>query len=506
MPVRNPSKKELEQLADQAGFSLTEQEIEDYADLVEGTLEAFERVQEIPEPRFSPHDIEYGMRDGGYRPGPDEDPHNVWVTKTTIEGADDGPLAGKTIGLKDSIALAGVEMTVGSQMMEGYTPRIDATIVDRLLDAGGSILGKLNMESFAFSGSSDTSDFGTVTNPRAPDHIAGGSSSGSGAAVAAGEVDIAIGGDQGGSIRIPASCCGIVGLKPTTGLVPYTGIFPIDNSLDHAGPMADSVTEVATTLDVLAGADDLDPRQPNNLEMHSDSYADALDNDLSETTVAVLEEGFNREESSEDVNAVVRNAIDELEALGAEITEVSMPRFLDSLAIWIAIAGYGGIKMYQQGGVGFHNEGWYNTDLATTYEKFQQSQSRDFPATVKATLLASEFIEASGHGSLYGKAQNISRQMRAEFDEILDEADIIAMPTIPVKPYEVDEDLNRVQRVSRTLATAKNTCPFDYTHHPALSIPCGTTDDLPVGLMLAGRRFDESTVLQTAYAYEQQSA
>lgn len=505
MTFRRPSNEELVEIAESAHMPLNEQEIEDYAELVAGTLDVLERMQEIPEPKFAPHDIKYPERRDIHRPEPEENPHNVWITKVEVSGADDGPLAGKTVGLKDNISLAGVEMTNGSQLFEGYIPDIDATIVTRLLDAGATITGKLNMESFAFSGASDTSDFGTVTNPRAPEYIAGGSSSASGAAPAAGEVDIAIGGDQGGSIRIPASCCGIVGIKPTTGLVPYTGIFPIDNSLDHTGPMAESVEDVAAALDVMAGPDGLDPRQPAGLE--TDNYTDALVDDGSDMTVAVLEEGFNREESDQDVNATVRDAIDTLEELGAETVEVSVPRHLDSLPLWIAIAGYGGVQILKQGGVGSLHDGWYNTGLAKTYDKFRRSQGRDFPASVKATWLAIEYLDRQYQGSaLYAKGQNISLKLREQYDDILENADVIAMPTIPIKPFEIDEELSRVERIGRSLAIAKNTAPFDLTHHPAISVPCGTAGDRPVGLMFVGERFDEASVLQAAHAYQQNTS
>jgi amidase len=502
MTFRRPSKEELAEIAESAHITLNEQEIDDYAELVAGTLDVLERMQEIPEPKFAPHDIKYPKRRNIHRPEPEKNPHNVWITKVEIRGADDGPLAGKTIGLKDNISLAGVEMTNGSQLFEGYIPDIDATIVTRLLDAGATIAGKLNMESFAFSGASDTSDFGTVTNPRAPEYIAGGSSSASGAAPAIGEVDIAIGGDQGGSIRIPASCCGIVGIKPTRGLVPYTGIFPIDNSLDHTGPMAESVEDVAVTLEVMAGTDGLDPRQPAGLE--TDNYTDALVDDVSDMTVAVLDEGFNHEESDQDVNATVQDAIETLEELGAETVGVSVPRHLDSLALWIAIAGYGGVQILKQGGVGSLYDGWYNTGLAKTYDKFQRSQGRDFPASVKATWLAIEYLDRQYQGSaLYAKGQNISLKMREQYDEILQDADVIAMPTIPIKPFEIDEELSRVERIGRSLTIAKNTAPFDLTHHPAISVPCGTAGDRPVGLMFVGRRFDEPSTLRAAHTYQQ---
>ena len=501
MPIRRPSRAELQEIAEDANMPLNEEELDEYGDLVAGTLDVLERIQEIPEPTFAPHETEYPNRSDAYRPAADENPHNAWITRVDVEGADSGPLAGKTIGLKDNVCLAGVEMTCGSQVLEGYVPDIDAMIVERLLDAGGTITGKLNMESFAFSGSSDTSDFGTVSNPRAPDHIAGGSSSGSGAAPAAGEVDIAIGGDQGGSIRIPASCCGIVGLKPTTGLIPYTGIFPIDHSLDHTGPMAESVEDVAAALSVMAGPDGLDPRQPAGLD--AEEYTDALVDDVSDMTIAVLNEGFERAESDEAVNETVRDAIGDLKGMGAETVEASVPRHLDSLALWIAIAGQGGIQVLKQGGVGSLHDGWYNTGLAEAYAKFAKSDGRDFPASVKTTWLAIEHLNRQAKGSsFYAKAQNVTLAMREEYNEILDEADVIAMPTIPLQPFEIDPDLSRVERIGRSLPIAKNTAPFDLTHHPAISVPCGTTGDLPVGLMLVGDRFDEKSVLRAAYAFE----
>jgi amidase len=502
MPIRRPSRNELRDIAEDAHIPLNDQELDEYGELVAGTLDVLERMQEIPEPTFPPHETQYPDRSGAYRPPAEENPHNAWITRVEVEGSGSGPLAGKTIGLKDHACLAGVEMTCGSQVLEGYVPDVDATIVERLLDAGGTITGKLNMESFAFSGSSDTSDFGTVSNPRAPDRIAGGSSSGSGAAPAAGEVDIAIGGDQGGSIRIPASCCGIVGIKPTTGLVPYTGIFPIDHSLDHTGPMAENVTDVAAALSVMAGPDGLDPRQPANFE--ADDYTDALVDDVSGMTIAVLEEGFEREESDEAVNETVRDAIDTLEEMGATITEVSVPRHLDSLALWITIAGQGGIQVLKQGGVGSLHDGWYNTGLAEAYAKFAHSDGRDFPASVKTTWLAIEYLNRQAKGSsFYAKAQNITLAMREEYNEILEEADVITLPTIPMEPFEIDPDLSRAERIGRSLPIAKNTAPFDLTHHPAISVPCGTTGDLPVGLMLVGDLFDETSVLQAAYTFEQ---
>jgi amidase len=235
--VQPPTPEEIREKAAAHHIDLTDEEVEDFAAIVPGVLAGYERLDELVDPRPR---IEHTDRDPGYKPGPEEDPLNAFVTKCRVSGADDGPLAGYEVGIKDNVAVAGVEMTLGSKLFEGYVPSTDATIVTRLLDAGATITGKLNMEDMAFSGSGELSATGPVLNPRDENHIAGGSSSGSAAAVASGAVDVAIGGDQGGSIRIPASWSGIVGHKPTHSLVPYTGIVGLGRSFDHAGPMASS--------------------------------------------------------------------------------------------------------------------------------------------------------------------------------------------------------------------------------------------------------------------------
>src|SRR5437763_9632150 len=212
-------------------------------------------------------------RSGGYRPSAEENPLNAWYQKCSIKGAASGILAGKRIAIKDNVCVAGVPMMNGSSVLESYVPEFDATIVTRILDAGGEIVGKAVCEHLCFSGGSHTSDTGPVLNPHDHTRSAGGSSSGSTALVVASECDMAIGGDQGGSIRIPSCWCGAYGLKPTYGLVPYTGIFPIELTLDHTGPMARTVADVALLLEVIAGPDGLDPRQRADLQ--GDGYTRA---------------------------------------------------------------------------------------------------------------------------------------------------------------------------------------------------------------------------------------
>ncbi|MEW6635946.1 MAG: amidase family protein, partial [Actinomycetota bacterium] len=246
--VRPPDTQQLREIAQRFGLHLDEQDARSFLGLIGGTLASYRRLDQLTEPALP---VRY-PRSGGRRPEPEENPLGAWYWRCSIKGADGGPLSGKRVAIKDNVCVAGIPMMNGSSTLEGYVPEFDATIVTRILDAGGEIAGKAVCEHLCFSGGSHTSDTGPVLNPHDHSRSAGGSSSGSAALVASGEVEMAIGGDQGGSIRIPASWCGIYGLKPTYGLVPYTGVFPIELTLDHTGPMAATVSDVALLLEAIA--------------------------------------------------------------------------------------------------------------------------------------------------------------------------------------------------------------------------------------------------------------
>src|SRR6266536_6267170 len=256
MAVRRPTLDQLRSVAEDLGMQMGEEELKSYDELMQANYAAYDAVEAMPE--YLPT-VKY-PRTPGYRPDGEDNKYNAWYVKTEIKGAASGKLAGKTVALKDNICLAGVPMMNGASTLEGYVPDVDATVATRILDAGGTIVGKTVCEYFCFSGGSHTSASGPVHNPHRMGYSAGGSSSGSPAVVALGEVPMALGGDQGGSIRIPASFCGIYGLKPTHGLVPYTGIMPIEIYVDHTGPMTATVADNALLLEVLAGDDGYDPR------------------------------------------------------------------------------------------------------------------------------------------------------------------------------------------------------------------------------------------------------
>ncbi len=496
--VQPPTEAEIRELAAKHHIDLSEGEVADFEAAIAGLLEGYERLDELPDPKPS---VEHHERDPGYRPGPDEDPLNAFVTKCEVQGADDGPLEGYEIGLKDNVSVAGVEMTLGSKLFEGYVPSTDATIVTRLLDAGGTITAKLNMEDMALSGSGELSATGPVLNPRDENHIAGGSSSGSAAAVAAGDVDVAIGGDQGGSIRIPAAWSGIVGHKPTHGLVPYTGIAGLGRSFDHAGPMCSTAEDCARVLDVIAGADGLDPRQG---AVPTQEYAGALDPepDPSELTVGVLEEGFGHEQSDPGVDGTVREALDAFGAAGADVTEVSVPMHLDGLAIWNGIGIEEIAATVDSECVGHYAGGFYDTQFADAFGRARRAQADDYITTLKLTLVAGEYLSEKYRGHYHAKAQNLCRKLAGEYDAALKNVDVLAMPTTPQTAHELDRSISRLEAIDRALNMLPNTAPYDNTGHPAISVPAGTSDGLPVGLMFVGDPFDDATVLRAGHAFE----
>jgi amidase len=244
MAVKEPTAGDIADIAASFGMPLSRSDAESFLGLMQGVLASYRRVDEFAEPK----PVVTYPRDAGHRPTAAENPLNAWAWRTDVRGAEEGPLAGRTVALKDTTCLAGVPMRNGTSLLEGFVPDFDATVAERILAAGGRIIGKASCENLCFSGGSHTNFLGPVHNPHRRGYATGGSSSGSAALVASGAVDMALGGDQGGSIRVPSSWCGVYGLKPTYGLVPCTGMFPIEQTLDHAGPICSSIRDVALLL------------------------------------------------------------------------------------------------------------------------------------------------------------------------------------------------------------------------------------------------------------------
>ena len=307
MTVKRPTLHQLRDIASDLHFHMDDVEIAQYLDIMQGTLDAYDVVDSMPDELPK---VEY-PRTSGQQPDAADNPLNAWHMKCEVRGASSGPLKGKEIVLKDTICLSGVRMMNGTSVLEGYVPDVDATVVSRILDAGGTIVGKAHCESLCLSGGSHTNSTGPVCNPWKPTHSSGGSSSGCGALVGAGEVPMAIGGDQGGSIRIPSSWSGCYGMKPTHGLVPYSGVMSIEATIDTIGPMTATVSDNALLLEVIAGQqeDMLDPRQ---YAPRVDSYTRQMTRGIADLRIGVVKEGFELPSSEPDVNDAVRVAADSL--------------------------------------------------------------------------------------------------------------------------------------------------------------------------------------------------
>jgi aspartyl-tRNA(Asn)/glutamyl-tRNA(Gln) amidotransferase subunit A len=419
---------------------------------------------------------------------------DAFITEASIEGRDEGPLAGRTVAVKDNISTEGVRTTCGSEMLADYVPPYDATVVDRLREAGARIVGKTNMDEFGMGTTTETSAFGPTKNPVDESRVPGGSSGGSAAAVAAGEADLALGSDTGGSIRCPAAFCGVVGIKPTYGLVSRYGLVAYANSLEQIGPLAPTVEEAAELLEVIAGPDE---RDATTRDAGADAdYASAADGDVDGLSIGVPTELV--EGADERVVETFEAALAGLESRGAEVHEVSLPSIERAVQAYYVIATseassnlarFDGVRY----GPATESEGDWN-------EAFARVRERGFGDEVKRRILLGTYALSAGyHDKYYAKAQDARAWLKRDFDEALSEADVLASPTMPVLPFELGESLD--DPLQMYLADA-NTVPVNLANLPAISVPAGRADGLPVGLQLIGPAFGERTVVRAASAVE----
>src|SRR6516164_5573030 len=498
MGITPPTNDDLGQIASHYRFGLSPQDVESFRVLINGALASYDAVERLYRARLSePPSRPYQW------PAKAANELGAWYVTTEIRGADDGPLAGRRIAVKDNIAVAGVPMMNGSAAVEGFVPGRDATVVSRLLGAGATITGKAVCEDLCFSGGSHTSRTGPVRNPWDRARSAGGSSSGSAALVAAGQADLALGGDQGGSVRIPSAFCGTVGHKPTHGLVPYTGAFPIENTLDHLGPITRTVADAALMLGVLAGPDGLDPRQ--RIAPPPADHLAGLDDGLDGLTVGVVEEGFAVPGLSRpEVDETVRAAIAVLAGAGATVRPVSIPWHRDAMHVWTVIATDGVVtQMIDGNGFGMNWPGRYDPDLIGHYARGRREHAGALPETVKATAFCGRYTIDRYGGRYYAMARNLALDLTAAYDAALTGADVLVLPTLPIVASPLPApDASREEKLARSLEMIANTAPFDVTGHPATSVPAGLCDGLPAGLMIVGRHLADSMCLRIAHAYE----
>ena len=429
-------------------------------------------------------------------PGPDADPHNAFLTTCTLPGADDGPLSGTTVAVKDNIAVAGVPMTCGSRVLEHAVPERHATVVDRTLAAGGTLVGKTNMDEMAYGPTGETSQFGPVHNPADPNHVAGGSSSGSAAAVAAGDVDVALGTDTGGSVRIPSSLCGTVGFKPSYGAVSRAGVVDAAPTMDHVGPIAPDVETAARCFDAIVGSDASDPTTAGADRLRSATTAVADPPSLSECSFGVPGAFFD-DHVDDAVAERIRATIDDLEAGGATVEPVSLPTVPSLEAVWRTVVAVElAVTLWCRFAPVARRRGadpaWYGAAADAL-----ANRGHELGETVRSTTIAGAHLLTHGDGRRYARALTICRQFTAEIEEALSAHDALLGPTTPAPAPELSAggDVRRVP-------LAHDTRPADVAHVPAVSLPSGRVDDLPIGLQLCGHRDEDASLLGVARAVE----
>jgi len=496
MTVKRPTLQQMREMSAALGFSMGDDELQRYLGVMEPYIQGYDRL--AAQPDFLP-EVRY-PRAPGHRPDPSENLLNAWYYKTEIRGAPSGPLAGRRIVVKDTVCIAGVPMMNGSSIMEGYVPEIDATIVTRMLDAGAVIVGKSTCENLCLSGGSHTSATGPVHNPYKKGYMAGGSSSGSAVLVATGEVDMAIAGDQGGSIRIPSSNCGTYGMKPTHGLVPYTGTMGVEQTIDHLGPITANVADNALLLEVLAGADGLDPRQ---YKPKPERYTEAVGRGCRSLRIGVLRQGFGRPESEADVDRKVRAAAELFKGLGAEIEDVSVPEHNAAPDYWTAITVEGLQDQMMHGNcAGTNYRGLFQPSLVDHFANWR-SRADELSPSLKTCMFLGEFFQTRYRGRFYGKAQNLMRRLRLRYDAAFRRYDLLLLPTLPMKAQPIPPAGAPMELiVQRAFEMVGNTSPFNAAGYPAMSVPCGMSEGLPIGMMLVADHYRESTIYRAASAFE----
>jgi amidase len=500
MAVKVPLTDELASIAERYRMPMPRQTIEQFRAIIEPIMSSFERLDALSEPL---PEVKYPDR-RNWKPSEAENPLGAWFWRAEIKGAPAGPLKGRTVAIKDNVAVAGIPMMNGTHLLDGYVPRTDATIVTRILDAGGTILGKSVCESLCYGGNSNTSDSGIVRNPYDPARSPGGSSTGSAALVAIGAVDLAIGCDQAGSIRIPSSWSGIYGLKPTFGLVPYTGIGEMEYTIDHTGPMARSVADLALFLEVLAGPDGFDSRQHE--APPPQKYTAALSGDIKGLRVGVLKEGFGLERSQKDVDDAVREQAHRLANLGGVVSEVSMPLHRDGFHIWAAI-GFEGVlsHMIDGFGCGRNHKGLYPTDFVEFFGDALEKKASQLSATVKLSILLGRYMTDKYRGRYYARARNLSRALKAGYDALFEKFDVLVWPTTSMKAQLIPPPEASIEAtVMAAVEMIPNTCPLNVTGHPALSLPCAISEGLPVGMMFVGKIGADATLLRVADVFQRE--
>lgn len=409
-----------------------------------------------------------------------------------------GLLFGLPIGIKDNISTQGLRTTCASKLLDNFTPVYNANVMDKLNDAQAVMIGKMNMDEFAMGSSNENSGYEPVHNPWNLEHVPGGSSGGSAAAVAAGEVYFSLGSDTGGSIRQPAAFCGVVGLKPTYGLVSRYGLVAYASSLDQIGPLTKNVEDAAYLLQVLAGYDNKDS---TSVKVDIPDYISALGEDVEGLVIGVPKEYFG-EGIHTEVKEGVRQALRVLEGLGATLKEVSLPRTEDALpAYYIISSSEASSNLARFDGIRYGVRAQGAENLLDLYKR---TRSEGFGREVKRRIMLGTHSLSSGYyDAYYVKAVKARKLVQQDFHKAFEQCDVIIGPTTPTTAFKIGEKTGDATAMYNEDIL---TCPVNMAGIPAMSVPCGFDGQgLPIGMQIMSKHFDESTMLRVAHAYEQQT-
>lgn len=411
-------------------------------------------------------------------------------------GEEVGPLAGIPIAIKDNICTKGVKTTCASKMLENFVPPYDATVIKKLYQSDAIIIGKTNMDEFAMGGSTENSAFFVTRNPVNPEKVPGGSSGGSAAAVAGNMAPIALGSDTGGSIREPASFCGIVGMKPTYGLISRYGLVAFASSLDQIGPFSKNVSDNAMLLNIISGHDEMDTTSANT---SNKDYTKALVNDIKGLRIGIPKEYFG-EGLNEEVRSALEKAIDKYKELGAIVEECSLPTTKYALPTYYIIAcAEASSNLGRYDGIRY---GYRTKNFESLKDIYKNSRTEGFGKEVKRRIILGTYVLSSGYyDAYYKKAQKVRTLVKKGFEEVFQKYDVLLTPTVPTVAYDIGSKINNPLEMylSDILTVSVNIAGV-----PAISIPCGENKEgMPIGMQLIAKHFNEEVLYRTAYSYEQ---
>lgn len=410
-------------------------------------------------------------------------------------GEKTGPLFGLPIGIKDNIVTKNLRTTCSSRILENFNPIYNATVMEKLHNAGTITIGKLNMDEFAMGSSTENSYYMNTKNPWNLDTVPGGSSGGSAAAVAAGEVLFSLGSDTGGSIRQPAAYCGVVGLKPTYGRISRFGLVAFASSLDQIGPITRTVEDNAFLLNAISGVDPMDSTSAN---VAVPDFTKGLTGDIKGLKIAVPKE-YLGEGVSEEVRQSVLDALKVLEKLGATWEEVSLPHSKYALATYYLLSSSeASANLSRFDGIRY---GYRADNAESLIELYKQTRAEGFGDEVKRRIMLGTFALSSGYyDAYYKKAQKVRTLIKRDFEDVFEKYDVIVGPTTPTPAFKIGEKVNDPLTM---YANDILTIPVNLAGVPGISVPCGFSNGLPLGLQIIGKHFDEESVYKVAYAYEQ---